>query len=70
MCIPSWPQCTSNGYFQHDNPPSRKAKVVSSWLNEHDNEFNALQWPSQSLDVSPTEHLWDVVEREICSTDM
>ena len=33
-------------------------------FHEHCNEFNVLQWPPQSLDLNPIEHLWDVVERE------
>ncbi|MDW1568538.1 hypothetical protein R7D93_25440 [Vibrio sp. YT-15] len=37
----------------------------SSHHLKHDNEFTVLQWPPQSPDLSPIEHLWDVVEREI-----
>ncbi|MDF4345884.1 hypothetical protein P3386_23865 [Vibrio parahaemolyticus] len=35
----------------------------------YDNEFTVLQWPPQSPDLSPIEHLWDVVEREILIMD-
>lgn len=24
-----------------------------------------LDWPAQSLDLNPTEHLWDVLERRL-----
>ena len=38
--------------------------------HEHDNEFTVLQWPPQSTDVNPIEHICDVVEREICIMDV
>ena len=47
-----------------------KQKLVSNWFHEHDNEFNVLQWPSQSRDLNPIEHLWDVVEWKICSMNV
>lgn len=52
-----------NGCIQHHTGPCHKAQVV----HEHDNEFSVLHWPCYSLDLNPTEHLWDVVEQEICS---
>jgi len=42
----------------------------SSHHLKHDNEFTALQWPPQSPDLSPIEHLWDVLEREILIMDV
>ncbi len=29
-----------------------------------------LKWTPQSPDLNPIEHLWDVVEREICIMDV
>ena len=53
------------GYRHHVTKQS-----VSNWFNEHDNEFSVLQWPSQSPDLNPVEHLWDWVEREIHSMNV
>ncbi|MDG2580599.1 transposase, partial [Vibrio parahaemolyticus] len=61
---------SSDGYFQQDNAPCHKAHIISNWFLEHDNEFTVLQWPPQSPDLSPIEHLWDVVEQEILIMDV
>ncbi len=61
---------SSDGYFQQNNAPCHKAQIISDWFLEHDNEFTLLKWPPQSPDLSPIEHLWDVVEREIHVMDV
>ncbi|MDF4367244.1 hypothetical protein P3387_24245 [Vibrio parahaemolyticus] len=45
--------------------PEVRAQGISDWFLEHDNEDTELQWPPQSPDLNPIEHLWDVVERKI-----
>ncbi len=57
-------------YFQQDNAPCHKTQIISDWFLEHDNEFTLLKWPPQSSDLNSTEHLWDVVEREIRIMDV
>ncbi len=61
---------SSDGYFQLYNVPCHKDQIISDWFLEHDNEFTLLKWPPQSPDLNPTEHLWDVVEREIHIMDV
>jgi len=52
------------GYlFQQDNDPKHKSKSTTKYLEK--NKIYVLQWPPQSPDLNPIEHLWDHIDREI-----
>ena len=50
--------------FQQDNDPKHTSKRAKEWME--DNNITLLDWPPQSPDLNPTEHLWHYMKKELC----
>lgn len=52
-----------DGIFQQDNAPCHKARMIKEFLANCD--FELLEWPPYSPDLSPIENLWAIIKMDL-----
>ncbi|KAJ8883010.1 hypothetical protein PR048_014849 [Dryococelus australis] len=59
-----------NLHPQQDDVSAHRSRVVAEWLDRHSTTLRSLAWLPRSPELSPTKHIWDTVERDVCAVDL
>ena len=52
-----------NVVLQYDNARPHRARIVQQFLQQ--NNVDHLDWPARSPDLSPIEHVWDILGQRV-----
>ena len=62
MVIP-YVNANPNAIFQQDNAHPHTVRLTIQYLQV--NNVDVFEWPSKSPDLSPTEQVWDLLDRRV-----